>query len=149
MVCPVSTAVHIPRSVHLLLAKVLSIEFCNATFSLGLCGFFLLAKVVLRMPPFRLSILSSFCFSFYVLVGYTLYGGLCWMIFVLANQLLVLRINHAMFLKPCFGHVKDDIVMLFCHSLLQASLIRVMILLFRSCLNATQLLILLPVLFLS
>ena len=53
MVCPVSTVVHIPRSVRPLLAKVLSTELCNATSSLwGFVRLFLFAKVVLRMPPF-------------------------------------------------------------------------------------------------
>jgi len=51
---PVSTVVHIPRSVRPLLAKVLSTEFRSASTSIwGFVRLFLFAKAVLRMPPFR------------------------------------------------------------------------------------------------
>ena len=55
MTCPVSTVVHIPRSVRPMLARVLSTEFRNAVSSVwGFLRLFLFAKLVLRMPPFRL-----------------------------------------------------------------------------------------------
>ena len=65
MVCPVSTVMHIPRSVRPLLAKVLSTELRNATSSLwGFVHLFLFAKVVcVATIP---STPSSFCISFYV-----------------------------------------------------------------------------------
>ena len=54
MTCPVSTVVHIPRSVRPLLARVLSTEFRNAISSVwGFMRLFLFAKLALRMPPLR------------------------------------------------------------------------------------------------
>ena len=127
MVCPVSTVVHIPRSVRPLLAKVLSTELRNATSSLwGFVRLFLFAKVVLRMPPFRqrrrrfvlASMLMERLHVCLTMMDCTLYVSLYKMIFVSANPPVVLRLNYTMFLELCFGHVKDDIVMLFSHSLL-------------------------------
>ena len=54
MTCPVSTVVHIPRSVRPLLARILSTEFRNAISSVwGFMRLFLFAKLALRMPPLR------------------------------------------------------------------------------------------------
>ena len=54
MTCPVSTVVHIPRSVRPLPARILSTEFRNAISSVwGFMRLFLFAKLALRMPPLR------------------------------------------------------------------------------------------------
>ena len=70
MVCPVNTIVHVPRSVHLLLARVLSVELRKACSSVwAFVRLTMFAKAVLRISATNIvNVVALSCLLFYLTV---------------------------------------------------------------------------------
>lgn len=117
MVCPVNTVAHVPRSVHSLLAQVLSIVLCKACSSVyvffvlvGLQNYFyachLLTVVNTTVLLSVLFYLTIFIFGASLVESVT-FGSLCRMIFEFVNAKDSLVV-HFVSLVPSFGSGRVD-----------------------------------------
>jgi len=93
MISPVTTITHVPRSVHPLLARVLSVELRKACSSVwGFVRLTMFAKAVLRSPPISQNIRRRFVMSSVVLDSLHLWsqpGGIRTLWYSLLNDLKV------------------------------------------------------------